>query len=551
MIMMPSVMRCHTLLQNQNGCYQEFDCTSTVSVLFLKMSSVDSNSAAASSGLANVTNASVSNTSLSAVGLASAEVVVASAAEAATHAAAAATSVAASAAAAASAFASDMLHKVPLIHIPQLPGGPLLHSFLVFAWFVYLLETYLDLRQYRLFKVKKKPAELTYVTQDEFEKAQHYGGDKCRFGFFTSLYAQLELTAFHLLGYYPATWALSAYVLDELFGKDANRSTIQITMMFYVIDAWIQTIFSLPQQLWSTFVIEARHGFNKQTIGLFFADQIKGLLLSCLIGGPLLALFVYVIEWGGEKFYIYVGALMLALQIVAIPVYANFIQPCFNKVEPLPEGSLRTSIEAMASKIHFPLTGLYVIDGSKRSSHSNAYFYGFFKSKRIVLFDTLINQCSESQVCAVLGHELGHWKCNHTIKNMMLSQLQTLAMFYAFGWMIHNPALYSDFGFHGSVRPTYIGLAFFMCVWSPISHVLGFIGNCLSRHFEFQADEFAQKLGYGTELQGGLITLQKENKGTMIPDPIYSAYHHSHPPLLERLRAVEEAMKSSETKKKQ
>jgi STE24 endopeptidase len=164
---------------------------------------------------------------------------------------------------------------------------------------------------------------------------------------------------------------------------------------------------------------------------------------------------------------------------------------------------------------------------------------GFWKSKRIVLYDTLINHNSESQVVAVLGHEIGHWALNHTIKGLILSQIQMLIMFYIFGKLMKQPALFTDFGFKGPSRPTYIGLLFFQCIYSPIQHVLSFLMNVVSRTHEFQADAYGTKLGYGADLKEALVNLQKENKGTMIPDHIYSAYHHSHPPLLERLNGID------------
>ena len=164
--------------------------------------------------------------------------------------------------------------------------------------------------------------------------------------------------------------------MKEWFGLGSEYELSQ-SLVFYILDAIFETSVGLPLQAYSTFVIEARHGFNKQTPALFLTDTIKGLMLNCIIAPPLIALFIRVIQWGGESFYLYVSALFLIVQLVAVPVYSNFIQPCFNKVEPLAEGTLRTSIEQLAKRVEFPLTGLYVIDGSKRSSHSNAYFYGF------------------------------------------------------------------------------------------------------------------------------------------------------------------------------
>lgn len=369
------------------------------------------------------------------------------------------------------------------------------------------------------------------------------GRDKSSFGFIESFWSTLKLTLQLYSGYYPFQWALSGALL-EAFGVEAKEHELLHTAAFFLQDTLFETLLSLPFSLYRTFVIEERHGFNKQTLGLFISDTLKSLMLNAIIAPPLLSLFIVTIEWGGQHFYLYVSALMLIVQLVAIPVYSNFIQPLFNKVEPVPQGELRTQVEVLAARLDFPLTELYEIDGSKRSSHSNAYFYGFWKSKRIVLFDTLLKQCSLPQVLAVLGHELGHWKLNHTVKNLVAAQINFLGMFWLAGHLIHEPRLYHDFGFHHT-QATYIGLLLFSFVFSPLSHLIQFAQHVLSRRFEFQADAFAVELGYGDQLGEALITLQKENKSTMISDPLYSAYHHSHPPLLQRLQAIEQEKSKS------
>jgi STE24 endopeptidase len=253
--------------------------------------------------------------------------------------------------------------------------GPLLQYFIIFAWSVYVFETYLDYRQHRNYSITQKPKLLTYATQEEFTKAQSYGHDKSLFHFVTSLFATVKMTVQFIFGYYPLLWAISGVLLKEWFGFGSEYELTQ-SLVFYILDAIFETLIGLPLQAFSTFVIEEKHGFNKQTVKLFITDTIKGILLNCTIAPPLIALFIRVIQWGGDDFYLYVSALLFVIQILAVPFYSNVIQPCFNKVEPLPEGTLRTSIEELAKKVEFPLTGLYVIDGSKRSSHSNAYFYG-------------------------------------------------------------------------------------------------------------------------------------------------------------------------------
>jgi len=293
----------------------------------------------------------------------------------------------------------------------------------------------------------------------------------------------------------------------------------------------------LPWELYHTFVLEERHGFNKQTLALFFTDKIKSLLLGIIIGVPVLSGILHIIKWGGDYFYLYTWAFLTGFTLIMLTIYPSLIAPLFNKFTPLQDGDLKAQIEKLAASISFPLTGLYVVDGSKRSGHSNAYFYGFFKSKRIVLFDTLLEQLELPEVVAVLGHELGHWKLNHTLKLFLIGEIQMFVSFFLFGQILNWPFMYTSFGF--SSQPTIIGLIiFFQFLMSPVDHVLGFSMNILSRKFEFQADEFGAKLGtgFGAALKNGLIKISQENLGNMNPDKWYSIYHYSHPPLIERLK---------------
>ncbi|CAL1273872.1 unnamed protein product [Larinioides sclopetarius] len=220
-------------------------------------------------------------------------------------------------------------------------------------------------------------------------------------------------------------------------------------------------------------------------------------------------------------------------------VYADFIAPLFDKFTPLPEGTLRTRIEELAKSISFPLKKLYVVEGSKRSSHSNAYFYGFYKNKRIVLFDTLIKTgCNNDEILAVLAHELGHWKLNHVLKNLIIAQVNLFLCFAVFALLFKNSSLYAAFGFHDQ-QPVIVGLVvIFQYVFSPYNEVLSFLMTALSRRFEFQADAFAKVLNKAADLRSALIKLNRDNLGFPVYDWLYSTWHHSHPPLLERIHAL-------------
>lgn len=296
-------------------------------------------------------------------------------------------------------------------------------------------------------------------------------------------------------------------------------------------------IVHMPFELYSIFVIEERHGFNKQTIGLFFMDKVKMLGLSFIFGVPVLSAILHIIKWGGEWFWLYVWAFLVVFQLFVMTIYPTVIAPLFNKFTPLEEGELRKQIEQLAARVQFPLYKLFVVDGSKRSGHSNAYFYGFFKNKRIVLYDTLLKQMQTPEILAALAHELGHWKMNHVPKLLLIHQFQSLVSLFLFGVFLNWTPMYEAFGF--TSKPTMIGLLlFFGFIMSPVDHILGFAMNFLNRSFEFQADAFACKLGHASDLRGGLIKLNTENLSNPNPDKLYSMYHYSHPPLLERLKAI-------------
>ncbi|KAF0705389.1 Aste57867_7056 [Aphanomyces stellatus] len=221
-------------------------------------------------------------------------------------------------------------------------------------------------------------------------------------------------------------------------------------------------------------------------------------------------------------------------------IYPAFIMPLFNKFTPLADGSLRVAIEALASSLQFPLTKLFVCDGSTRSSHSNAYLFGMFNNKRIVLYDTLLAQATQDEIVAILAHELGHWKRWHTVQGLVIQQIYLVAMFAVFGRCMHDRNLFASFGFYGGhPLPIVVGLTLFLTtVWAPVDKVLSYALTAHSRANEFEADAFAVDLGYGEPLQSGLTKISLENLSNMNPDKLYSAYHYIHPPLAERLAAV-------------
>ncbi|XP_043715113.1 CAAX prenyl protease 1 homolog isoform X2 [Telopea speciosissima] len=409
---------------------------------------------------------------------------------------------------------------------------------------MYIFETYLDLRQHVALKLPTLPKPLVgIISSEKFQKSRAYSLDKSHFHFVHEAVSILMDTAILYFGVLPWFWKLSGEFLVYV-GQNPENEILHTLAFLAGVMIWSQ-VTDLPFSLYSTFVIEARHGFNKQTVWLFFRDMFKGICLSIILGPPIVAAIIVIVQKGGPYLAIYLWGFMFVLSIVMMTLYPILIAPLFNKFTPLPDGELREKIENLASSLMFPLKKLFVVDGSTRSSHSNAYMYGFFKNKRIVLYDTLIQQCQNNEeVVAVIAHELGHWKLNHTMYTFILVQVLTFLQFGGYTLVRNSKDLFQSFGF--DTQPVLIGLIIFQHTVIPLQHLVSFGLNLVSRSFEFQADAFAKKLGFVKALKAGLVKLQEENLSSMNTDPWYSTYHYSHPPLVERLAALDESDKKAD-----
>jgi STE24 endopeptidase len=399
---------------------------------------------------------------------------------------------------------------------------------------IYLWNVYLDYRQYKKLRESKVPTVLKgIVKQGVFDKSREYSKDKSRVKFVQDLYFFTLATLLIVENGYAFFWNISKTLLESM---NLTGSEVQVSCVFVLVYMLFDIVCKLPFSLYSTFVIEEKHGFNKQTLGLFFSDLVKSILLGVVIGGPIISAVVLIVRKTGRDFYFYLWVFMFLFQIVLLMIYPTLIQPLFNKFTPLEDGELKKGINELAKRIDFPLTKIFVVDGSKRSGHSNAYFFGFFKNKRIVLFDTLLETSSHEETCAVLAHELGHWKLNHILKNLIFSNIHSFIMYYLVGFALWYDPLFQAFGFKD--QPVVIGFLLFSYLYAPVEELLSFLFAILSRTFEYQADAFAKALGYEAQLKSGLIKLNIENLGNMNPDPWFSAWHHSHPTLVERLNAL-------------
>jgi STE24 endopeptidase len=305
---------------------------------------------------------------------------------------------------------------------------------------------------------------------------------------------------------------------------------------FCIAVALLFSLISLPLDLYSTFNIESSFGFNKTTLPLYFSDKLKALVLALLIGVPFLFVVLWLMQATGEYWWLWAFAFIIVFELVMLIVFPTLIAPLFNKFEPLPNGELRDRILALASQIGFKTSGIYSMDGSKRSAHSNAYFTGIGKAKRIVLFDTLIEQMTIDQGLAVLAHEMGHYKMQHIRRMLLIQGVFLFIGLFILSRLIKYEPLFTAFGLQPS---NHAGLVLIGLLSGPFTFYLGPLVNLLSRKHEYEADRFAAStLRTGKPMEEALINLTVKNLSNLTPHPWYSAYHYSHPTPAERIIAI-------------
>jgi len=324
--------------------------------------------------------------------------------------------------------------------------------------------------------------------------------------------------------------------LDTFLRTELTTHPIGLALAYLGILTIASSLLGLPFELYDTFVIEARFDFNKTTWQTFIGDKIKGALLGALIGGGLLALIIWFYESVGSLFWLYAWAVISVFSIFMTMFAASWILPLFNKLTPLPDGTLRDSIVGYCEKVDFQLDNLFVMDGSKRSTKANAFFSGLGPKKKIVLYDTLIEKQSVEEITAVLAHEVGHYKKKHTLLSVVLSIAQTGAMLFLFSLFVNQPEFSLALG---AAEPGFhLGLIAFGILYTPLSMVLGIGMNLLSRKNEFEADAYARETYDGSPLETALKKLHVDSLSNLTPHPAYVFVHYSHPPLLERLKAL-------------
>jgi len=376
---------------------------------------------------------------------------------------------------------------------------------------------------------KEIPKELEGIYDDEkYQKSQEYQAEVERFGQITSTFSFLLIMTLLLTGGFG--------LLDDWLREFAMYNPVR-TLMFFGVLFIVSDVINIPFQVYSTFVIEEKYGFNKTTVKTFILDKIKGYGLSIILGGILLGALIFLVMQFGSGFWIYFWIVITAFMLFMNMFYTSLILPLFNKLIPLESGDLKQAIEDYSSKVSFPLKNIFVIDGSKRSAKANAFFSGMGKKKKIVLYDTLINNHSKEELVAVLAHEAGHFKKKHIIFSMIFGILQTGFMLYLLSLMINSSEVSWALG--GQTTALHLNMLAFGILYSPISTLLGILSNMYSRKNEYEADEYAVTTYAKEPLQTALKKLTSDNLSNLLPHPWYVFVHYSHPTLLQRLRAMD------------
>ena len=369
---------------------------------------------------------------------------------------------------------------------------------------------------------------LDTFNEDKYKKSQLYAKANSSFDGITSTYSLFLGLIFIFSGFYNTI---------DIYARSFEFNNILTGLSFFLILTLISDLLSIPFSLYRTFVIEEKFGFNKTTISTYFSDKAKQYLLMIIIGGPVLGAILYFFENTGELGWLYVWLFITFFSIIMQPIFNNFIAPMFNKFTPLEDGPLKEKITEYLNKVNFPVKKLEVVDGSKRSAHSNAYFSGFGKSKRIALFDTLVDQLDDNEILAVIAHEVGHYKLKHIHSGIILSSIQTGIMFFILSFFIMNESLFSVF--YMDNLSIYASLLFFSMLYSPISMITGIVFMIISRKNEFSADAYSSKTANLPEsLISGLKKMSKENLSNLTPHWLNVFLNYSHPPVIDRINAL-------------
>ncbi len=374
------------------------------------------------------------------------------------------------------------------------------------------------------------------VSPQAHRRAADYTIIKTRFGLLTAAFGTAVVLGWTLLG---GLDALNSVVRDAVLPRFGDLAyQLALLAAFGLIGA----LLDLPFDAWATFRIEQRFGFNRMTWGLFFADLLKGAVVAVLLGLPIAALILWLMGTAGATWWLWAWGAWVAFNLLVLVLYPTFIAPMFNKFEPLRDETLRQRVEALMAKCGFSAKGFFVMDGSRRSAHANAYFTGLGAAKRVVFFDTLLNKLGPGEVEAVLAHELGHFKHKHVQKRMVGIFAASLAGFALLGWLAQQVWFYTGLGVQPNMAAPNDALALllFMMAGPVFLYFLSPMMAGLSRRHEFQADAYACAQSSGADLSRALLKLYEDNASTLTPDPLYVRFYYSHPPAAQRLAAMQQ-----------
>jgi len=392
----------------------------------------------------------------------------------------------------------------------------------------YLLNLIVETKNVRFLRTDLPDEFSGYYDRGKYRKSQEYLKENTRFGFITDSIATPVTIAFILFG---------GFNLIDQFARSFHLSTIPTGLIFAAVLMLASQIVAIPFSIYSTFVIEEKYGFNKTTPRTFVLDILKTWVLAAVIGGILFSAVLWFFEEAGPWAWAYCWIAVTLFQVFLLFVAPVVIMPIFNKFTPLEDGELRKAIEEYAKKQDFKLKGVFTMDGSKRSTKSNAFFTGFGRFRRIVLFDTLIEKQTKDELVSVLAHEMGHYKKKHILKSIVISIFTTGLMFYILSIFINNRELFAAFQMqHTSI---YASLFFFGFLYAPIDMILSVFGNMLSRRHEYEADGYA--VATYRKPQSMITALKKlsvDNLSNLTPHPLKVFLTYSHPPVLERIRAI-------------
>ena len=366
-----------------------------------------------------------------------------------------------------------------------------------------------------------------YVDDTQLEKISAYTADNTRISVIRSIAGMIFFLGIILFGFLP--W------LSHLLH---NINFVIAGLIFFAVPGIITSIIDLPFNYYSVFIVEEKYGFNRSDIKTWILDNIKSLIISLILGGILLSLLLLMIRSAGQLWWLWAWCIFLAFQLLMTVIYPTIIAPLFNKFTPIDDSDLEEAIRKLAEREGISVTGIFKMDAGKRSRHTNAYFSGLGKSKRIVLYDTLLEAHDRDEILAVLAHEIGHLKKGHIKKQLILISIISLVLFYIAAWMINWDIMYKSFGF--TAKPIYAGIFLVSILWEPVGFFVSPVFMALSRRYERESDRYARDaLKDPKPLIKALRKMAVDNLSNLCPHPVYVKFNYSHPPITERIKHLE------------